>query len=80
MHPVQLPSQSRTAEATMTDDAAGIASTRANFDKAKVDVLNKTRKLSRTKQLMVDGFGNTGRSGHCASHARIGGQATQLPI
>jgi HlyD family secretion protein len=46
----------QTAKATLTDDAAGIASATANLEKAKVDVLDKTRKLKRTKQLMVDGL------------------------
>jgi len=46
----------QTAQATLTDDTAGIASAKANLEKAKVDVLDKTRKLKRTKQLMADGL------------------------
>jgi HlyD family secretion protein len=46
----------QTAEATLTDDAAAIANTKANLERAKVDVLDRTRKLSRIKQLMVDGL------------------------
>ncbi len=41
----------RTAEATLNDDIASIATTRANLEKAKVDVLDKTRKLKRQKEL-----------------------------
>src|SRR5881397_2513427 len=39
----------RTAEATLNDTLAAIATTRANLEKAKVDVLDKSRKLKRTK-------------------------------
>jgi len=41
----------RSAEATLNDDAASIAATKANLEKAKVDVLDKERKLRRTKEL-----------------------------
>ncbi len=41
----------RTSEATLNDDIASIATTRANLEKAKVDVLDKTRKLKRQKEL-----------------------------
>ncbi len=41
----------RTSEATLHDDAASIASTKANLEKAKVDLLDKTRKLKRQKEL-----------------------------
>src|SRR5437867_4349105 len=40
-----------TAEATLNDDTANIASIRANLEKAKVDVLDKQRKLNRQKEL-----------------------------
>ncbi|HYK89262.1 MAG TPA: efflux RND transporter periplasmic adaptor subunit [Acidobacteriota bacterium] len=41
----------QTAEATLNDDVAAIATTRANLEKAKVDVLDKSRKLKRQKEL-----------------------------
>jgi HlyD family secretion protein len=41
----------RTSEATLNDDLASIATTRANLEKAKVDVLDKQRKLKRQKEL-----------------------------
>jgi HlyD family secretion protein len=41
----------RTAEATLNDTAANIASTKANLEKAKVDVLDKQRKLKRIQEL-----------------------------
>jgi HlyD family secretion protein len=44
----------RTSEATLNDSLASIATTRANLEKAKVDVLDKTRKLGRTKELFSD--------------------------
>ena len=44
----------RTAEATLNDTLASIATTRANLEKAKVDVLDKSRKLKRTKELFDD--------------------------
>jgi HlyD family secretion protein len=46
----------RTSEATLNDDAASIASTRANLEKAKVDVLDKQRKFKRTKELYDQGL------------------------
>ncbi len=44
----------RTSEATLNDDIASIATTRANLEKAKVDVLDKTRKLKRQKELFEE--------------------------
>jgi HlyD family secretion protein len=41
----------RTAEANLNNDAAAIASAKANLEKARVDVLDKQRKLKRTKEL-----------------------------
>lgn len=41
----------RTSEATLNDDLASIATTKANLEKAKVDVLDKQRKLRRQKEL-----------------------------
>lgn len=41
----------RTAEATLNDTAASIASNRANLEKSKVDVLDKQRKLKRFQEL-----------------------------
>lgn len=41
----------RTAEATLNDTAASIASIKANLEKAKVDVLDKQRKLRRLNEL-----------------------------
>jgi HlyD family secretion protein len=46
----------RTSEATLNDDAASIAATRANLEKAKVDVLDKQRKYKRTKELFDQGL------------------------
>ena len=46
----------RTSEATLNDDAASIAATRANLEKAKVDVLDKQRKFRRTKELFEQGL------------------------
>jgi HlyD family secretion protein len=40
-----------TAEATVNDTAASIASMKANLDKAKVDVLDKQRKMKRQQEL-----------------------------
>ena len=41
----------RTAEITLDDDKASIATTKANLHKAKVDVIDKQRKLERQKEL-----------------------------
>jgi HlyD family secretion protein len=41
----------RTAEAVLNDDAAAIASSKANLEGAKVDVLDKQHKYSRQKEL-----------------------------
>ncbi len=41
----------RAAEATLNDDLASIASAKANLEKAKVDVLDKGRKIKRQKEL-----------------------------
>jgi len=41
----------RTAEANLNNDAATIAGAKANLEKAKVDVLDKQRKLKRTREL-----------------------------
>jgi HlyD family secretion protein len=41
----------RTAEANLNNDAASIASAKANLEKARVDVLDKQRKLKRTRDL-----------------------------
>lgn len=46
----------RTSEATLNDDAASIATTKANLEKAKVDVLDKQRKFKRTKELYDQGL------------------------
>lgn len=46
----------RTSEATLNDDTASIATTRANLEKAKVDVLDKQRKFRRTKELYDQGL------------------------
>ena len=44
----------RTSEATLNDTGAAIATTKANVEKTKVDVLDKSRKLARTKELFND--------------------------
>jgi HlyD family secretion protein len=44
----------RTSEATLNDTRSSIANQRANVEKSKVDVLDKTRKLRRTKELFDD--------------------------
>lgn len=44
----------RTSEATLNDSLASIATTRANLEKAKVDVLDKQRKLKRTQELFEE--------------------------
>jgi len=41
----------RTAEATLNDDIASIATSKANLEKAKVDLLDKQRKFKRQKEL-----------------------------
>lgn len=41
----------RTAEASLNDDKASIASAKANLEKARVDVLDKQRKLKMQKEL-----------------------------
>jgi HlyD family secretion protein len=41
----------RTAEVTLTDDAAATASAKANLEKAKVDVINNQRKVKIQKEL-----------------------------
>ncbi len=41
----------RTSEATLNDTAASIANIKANLERAKVDVLDKQRKLKRIKEL-----------------------------
>jgi HlyD family secretion protein len=41
----------RSAEATLNDDTAAIATARANLEKAKVDVLDKQRKFKRQQDL-----------------------------
>jgi HlyD family secretion protein len=41
----------RTAEATLNDSLASIATTKANLEKAKFDVSDKQRKLKRTQEL-----------------------------
>ncbi len=41
----------RTSELTLTNDAANVASCKANLEKANVDVLDKQRKLDRQKEL-----------------------------
>jgi HlyD family secretion protein len=46
----------RTSEATLNDDSASIATTRANLEKAKVDVLDRQRKFKRTKELSDQGL------------------------
>ncbi len=44
----------RTAEANLNNDTAAIASAKANFEKARVDVLDKQRKLKRTGELFKE--------------------------
>ncbi len=44
----------RTAEANLNNDAAAVASAKANLEKAKVDVLDKQRKLKRSLQLFEE--------------------------
>ncbi len=46
----------RTNEATLNDDAASTATTKANLEKCKVDVLDKQRKFRRTKELYDQGL------------------------
>ncbi len=46
----------RTNEATLNDDAASIATTKANLEKCRVDVLDKQRKYRRTKELYDQGL------------------------
>jgi len=46
----------RTSEATLNDDAASTAATRANLEKTKVDVLDRQRKFRRTKELFEQGL------------------------
>ncbi len=46
----------RTSEATLNDDAAATATTKANLEKCKVDVLDKQRKFRRTKELYDQGL------------------------
>jgi HlyD family secretion protein len=46
----------RTSEATLNDDSASIATTKANLEKAKVDVLDKQRKYKRVKELVDEGL------------------------
>jgi HlyD family secretion protein len=43
-----------TAEATLNDTAASIASMKANLEKARVDVLDKQRKMKRQQELFND--------------------------
>jgi HlyD family secretion protein len=46
----------RTSEMTLSSDLAGIASAKANLEKAKVDVKDKQRKFNRQKELYEDGL------------------------
>lgn len=46
----------KTDEAVLNNDLAGIAATKANIEKSKVDVLNTTRKYKMTRQLYDEGL------------------------
>jgi HlyD family secretion protein len=46
----------KTCEAVLSNDAANIATTKANIEKAKVDVLNSTRKYKMIKDLFDEGL------------------------
>jgi HlyD family secretion protein len=46
----------KTSEAVLNNDAAAIATTKANIEKAKVDVLNSTRKYKMIKELFDEGL------------------------
>ncbi|HTY61920.1 MAG TPA: efflux RND transporter periplasmic adaptor subunit [Acidobacteriota bacterium] len=46
----------KTSEAILNNDAATIATTKANIEKAKVDVLNSTRKYKMIKELFDEGL------------------------
>ncbi|MGD0099913.1 MAG: efflux RND transporter periplasmic adaptor subunit [Acidobacteriota bacterium] len=46
----------KTSEAILNNDLAGIATTKANIEKAKVDVLNSTRKYKMIKELYDEGL------------------------
>jgi len=46
----------KTSEAVLNNDTAAIATTKANIEKAKVDVLNSTRKYKMIKELFDEGL------------------------
>jgi HlyD family secretion protein len=46
----------KTDEAVLNNDTANIATTKANIEKAKVDVINNTRKYKLTKELFDEGL------------------------
>jgi HlyD family secretion protein len=46
----------KTCEAVLNNDTAGIATTKANIQKAKVDVLNSARKYKMIKELFEEGL------------------------
>jgi HlyD family secretion protein len=46
----------KTSQAVLNNDAAAIATTKANLEKAKVDVLNSTRKYKMIKELFDEGL------------------------
>jgi HlyD family secretion protein len=52
----QMTASVRTAEATLNDDIAAIATSKANLEKAKVDTLDKQRKFKRQKELFDEGL------------------------
>jgi HlyD family secretion protein len=46
----------KTCEAVLNNDAASIATTKANLEKSKVDVMNSTRKYNMIKELYDEGL------------------------
>jgi HlyD family secretion protein len=46
----------KTSEAVLNNDIAGIATMKANIEKAKVDLMNSTRKYKMTKELYDEGL------------------------
>jgi HlyD family secretion protein len=46
----------KTCQATLNNDAAAIATAKANYEKAKVDVLNSARKYKMIKELFDEGL------------------------
>jgi HlyD family secretion protein len=62
-----------TAEATLNDTAASIASMKANLEKARVDVLDKQRKFKRQQELFSDKL--IARDDYDTAEAAIGASA-----